>query len=157
MADLYTASGTKVSIGPSTTATTDTAVEFAALSWTDIGLVESIGAFGDQSSTVSGAVIGDARTRKAKGARDAGEMTITVFDGPDDTGQQALVAAEATNNNYAFRLVAPNRLTTGGTDGIEYFRGMVMGKRKNFGGNDNLVRRTFAVGINSPIIEVLPT
>ena len=77
MSDIFTATGTKIFIGPSVTNTTDTAAEFAALSWTEIGLVESIGEFGDQASMVTGAVIGDGRMRKARGARDAGELAIS--------------------------------------------------------------------------------
>ncbi len=155
--DLVTASGTKIFIGPAVTDTTDTAAEFAALPWVEIGLVENLGEFGDQSAAVSGAVLGDGRTRKAKGARDAGDLSIVCFDGPDDLGQQAAVAAEATNNNFAFKVVYPNKLNPTGTDGIDYFRALVMSKRKNVGTNDNIMRRTFQVGINSKIIEVAPT
>lgn len=157
MADIFTATGTKVYIGPSVTNTTDTASEFAALEWTEIGLVESIGEYGDQSSSVTGAVLGDGRQRKAKGARDAGELALTVFHAGDDVGQQALIAAEATYNNYAFKVVLPNRLNATGTDEIQYFRGLVMSKRLNVGGNDNLVRDTYNTAVNSPIVVVPPT
>src|SRR5690242_14570483 len=126
MADIFTATGTKVYIGPSVTNATDTAAEFAALTWTEIGLIESIGEFGDQSSSVTGAVIGDGRMRKAKGARDAGELAITVFHAGDDVGQAALEAAEASYANFAFKVVLPNRLNATGTDEIRYFRGLVM-------------------------------
>jgi hypothetical protein len=157
MADIFTATGTKVFIGPSVTSATDTNAEFAALTYTEIGLVESLGEFGDQSSAVTFAVIGDGRTRKAKGARDAGSVSITVAHGSDDAGQAALIAAEATYNNYAFKVVLPNRLNVGGTDEIQYFRGLVMSKRMNVGGNDNVVRDTFEVGINSPVYVVPAT
>lgn len=157
MSDIFTATGTKIFIGPSVTNATDTAAEFAALTWTEVGLVESIGEYGDQSSAVTGAVLGDGRNRKAKGARDAGELSIQVFHAGDDVGQQALIAAEATYSNYAFKVILPNRLNATGTDEIQYFRGLVMSKRLNVGGNDNLVRDTFNVGVNSPIVVVAAT
>lgn len=157
MADIFTATGTKIFIGPSVTNATDTAAEFAALSWTEVGLVESLGEYGDQSSAVTFAVIGDGRTRKAKGARDAGSVTITVGHDSADVGQAALIAAEATYNNYAFKVVLPNRLNVSGTDEIQYFRGLVMSKRLNVGGNDNVVKDTFEVGINSPVYVVAAT
>lgn len=157
MADIFTATGTKIFIGPSVTNATDTTAEFAALTWTEIGLVESLGEFGDQSSAVTFAVIGDGRTRKAKGARDAGSVTITVGHDTTDDGQAALIAAEATYNNYAFKVVLPNRLNVTGTDEIQYFRGLVMSKRLNVGGNDNVVKDTYEVGINSPVYVVEPT
>jgi hypothetical protein len=157
MADIFTATGTKIFIGPSVTNATDTTAEFAALSWTEVGLVESLGEYGDQSSSVTFAVIGDGRTRKAKGARDAGSVTITVAHDTTDAGQAALIAAEATYNNFAFKVVLPNRLNVTGTDEIQYFRGLVMSKRLNVGGNDNVVRDTYEVGINSPVYVVAPT
>lgn len=156
--DIFTATGTKIFIGPSVTSATDTAGEYAALTpWTEIGLVESIGEFGDESSAVTFAVIGDGRIRKAKGARDAGSLNITVGYDITDDGQGALVAAEGTYSNYAFRVVLPNRLNAGGTDEINYFRGLVMSKRLNVGNNDNVVKQSFVVGINSPIVIVEPT
>lgn len=154
--DIFTATGTKFFIGPSVTSVTDTAAEFAALTWTEIGLVESIGEYGDESSAVTGAAVGDGRTRKAKGARDAGTLALTCFHDALDAGQQALVAAEAGNSNYAFKVVLPNRPNATGTDEVNYFRGLVMSKRRNVGNNDNIVRVTFNIGVNSPIVEVAP-
>lgn len=155
--DLYTASGAKLFIGPSVTSATNTAALFAALTWTEVGLVESLGDFGDESSSVTGAALGDGRIRKSKGARDAGTMAIVCFDDGSDVGQQAMVAAEATKSNFAFKIVIPNRLNATGTDEIDYFRGLVMSKRRTIGNNDNLVRRNFNLGVNSPVIEVPPT
>jgi len=157
MADIFTATGAKIFIGPSVLAATDTAAEFAALTWTEIGLVESIGEYGDESSAVTFNAIGDGRTRKAKGSRDAGTLAITCAHDATDVGQVAVVAAEATYNNFAFKVALPNRLNATGADEIDYFRGLVMSKRLNVGGNDNVVRINFSVGINSPIIVVPPT
>lgn len=149
--DIVTASGTRVYIGPASTADTDTLTEFEALSWTEIGLIESVGEFGDQSSDVSFAAIGDGRMRHAKGARDAGTMTLTCAHDPTDVGQGALEDAEATNDNYAFKVVLPDAPTAQYSDTIIYFRGLVRSKRKNIGTNDNVIRNTFEVGINSQL------
>lgn len=153
MGDIVTASGTRVYIGASvTTSESDTVAEFTAMSaWTEIGLIESLGEFGDQSSDVSFAAIGDGRMRHAKGARDAGSMVITCAHDPLDTGQAALEAAEATNNNYAFKVVIPDGPTNAYSDSILYLRGLVRSKRKNVGTNDNVIRNTYEVGINSEI------
>ncbi len=158
MADIFTATGTKIYIGPSVTNATDTTAEFAALTpYVEIGLVESLGEYGDESSSVNFAVLGDGRMRKAKGARDAGQVTITVAHASDDPGQAALIAAEALYANFSFKVVLPNRLNATGTDEIQYFRGLVMSKRLNVGGNDNVVRDTYAVGLNSPVYIVPAT
>lgn len=151
--DIVTASGTKYYIGGAVTSAVDTLAEFEALTvWTEIGLVENGGEFGDQASSVTGAALGDGRIRKAKGARDAGELALIVFHDPTDTGQAALDAAEGTNNNYAFKVVLPDG-PAGYSDTIEYFRGLVMSKRKQVQTNDNIIRRTYNIGVNSEIFS----
>lgn len=153
MGDIVTASGTRVYIGAAVVATqADSLAEFEAMTgWTEIGLIESVGEFGDSSSDVSFAVIGDGRTRHAKGARDAGTMTITCAHDPTDAGQLALEAAEATNDNYAFKVVLPDAPTGSYSNTQIYFRALVRSKRKNIGSNDNVIRNTFECGINSEL------
>lgn len=157
MGDITTASGSLFYIGPTPASTVDTANEYAALSYTEIGLIESLGEFGDEASDVSFASIGDARVRHSKGARDAGTMTVTCAHDPYDAGQLAANAAEATNNNYAFKLVIPDGATTSSTDTAFYFKGMVRSKKLNVGSNDSVIKRTYQIGINSEIFEVVST
>jgi hypothetical protein len=149
--DVITASGTQVFIGPAVTSTTDTVLEFASITaWVEVGLVESVGEYGDQSNAVNFEALGDGRVRHSKGARDAGTMALVCGHDPTDVGQAALEAAEATNNNYAFKVIIPDG-PVGYSDTIQYFRGMVMGKRKNVGNNENIVRNNYSVSINSEI------
>lgn len=149
---IITASGTRVFIGPAVTdAEANSIAQFNALAWTEIGLVESVGEFGDQSNEVTFAAIGDARMRRSKGARDAGTMTITCAHDPLDVGQGAVEDAEATNDNFAFRVILPDAPTAQYDDTIIYFRGLVMSKRKNVGTNDTIVRNVYNVGINSEL------
>lgn len=153
MGDIITASGTRFYIGAAATSTVDTIEEFEATSgWVEVGLVESLGEFGDQSNDVTFAAIGDSRMRHAKGARDAGTLQLTCAHDPLDSGQAAMEAAEATNNNYMFKVVLPDG-PAGYSDTILYFRGLVMSKRKNVGTNDNVVRNTYNIGINTEIFE----
>lgn len=157
MGDIFTATGTKVYIGPSVAGTPANATAYAALTWTEVGLVETVGEFGDESAAVNFAALGDGRVRKAKGARDAGALAITVARDRSDVGQVALEAAEAGYSNFVFKIVLPNRLNATGTDEVQYFKGLVMSKRTNVGGNDNVVRNTYNIGINSAITVVEPT
>lgn len=159
--EIITASGTKYYLGPQVTRAVDTLAEFVALdtggAFVEIGLVEDGGEYGDSAAAVTFAALGDARIRAAKGARDAGELPLIVGDDPTDLGQIALIAAEATNFNYALKVVTPNRLNPTGTDEIEYMRVLIMGKRKRVGTNDNVIRRTFNAKINSEIYRQMPT
>ena len=52
-----------------------------------------VGEFGDQSNDVTFAAIGDSRVRHAKGARDAGTLSLTCAHDPLDAGQAAMEAA----------------------------------------------------------------
>jgi len=152
MGDITTATGTRYYIGPSGVSTAyDTIAEFEAVSaWTEIGLVENGGEFGDEASAVTGAALGDGRIRKAKGARDAGTLALVCFHDPTDIGQAALDVAEGTNDNFTFKVVLPDG-PPGYSDTIQYFRGLVMSKRLQVNTNDNILRRLYNIGINSEV------
>lgn len=145
---LITASGTKFFIGPATSEATDTAAAFAALtSYVEVKKVESFGDFGDESAAVTFNEVGAGRISKAKGSKDAGTIALTVGYAPSDPGQIAMEAAQASNENFAFKVIFPD-------GSIQYFLGLVMSKRRNIGTADNVLKRVFNVGINSEIIDV---
>jgi hypothetical protein len=158
MAAIFTATGTKLFIGPSAATEPANAAAWAALTpYVEVGFVETIGEYGDESAAIDFAVLGDGRVRKAKGARNAGALSVTVAHIADDAGQQDMEDAELTYNNYAFKVELPNKLTVVGTNEIQYFLGLVMSKRLNVGGNDNVVRKTYNVGVTTKITSVPPT
>lgn len=157
MSTPYSANGTKIYIAPAVTSEPADAAAYAALSWTEIGDVESIGDFGDEAQILTANTLQDERTWKGKGPRDAGTLVITVLDRPDDSGQVAAIAAEAAKFNYPFKIVLPNRLTVAGTDQIEYLIGLVTSKRLNVGDTSNIVRRVFNVAINSKVTTTAAT
>ena len=150
--DIYTASGTKLYI--STTAvvsTTDTLTEYEALTWTEVAEVEDLGNVGDVSNEVTAAALGDGRIRKAKGARNGGTMNVVcLYTAPIDPGQQAMMDAEETNDNYAFKIELPDAPPPSGTPTFKYFRGMVGSQELRVGTNDNVMRWAFNVWVNSP-------
>jgi hypothetical protein len=149
--DIQTTSGSKFYISTAAAASgTDTLLEYEALTWTEVMEVEDLGNIGDVSTEVTGAAIGDSRIRKAKGARNAGTMNVICFDTvPLDDGQVAVIAAEASYDNYAFKIEFPPPAT--GTPEIWYFRGLVMSNELRLGTNDNIRRRAFNIGVNSAI------
>jgi hypothetical protein len=157
MAEPFAASGTTFSVVAASSTPANASAYAALTPWAVVGLAESLGEFGDEANAISFSALGDARVRKSKGARDAGTMQVTVAYDGTDAGQILLETAEGTNINYAFRVVLPNKLTGGGTNEILYFMGMVMSKRMNVGNNDNIVRRTFNIAVNSVIVRVAPT
>lgn len=150
-----TATGSKLSIGPVPAASVDTASEYAALTpYVQVGEVEDLGEFGDESNSVEFTSINDSRVRKFKGARDAGTMEVVVGRDPLNAGQLALKAAQKTKFEYAFKLEAADALSDDYTNSIYYFRGLVMSSRENYGGADNVVRTSYNIAINSEPLEV---
>ncbi len=146
--DIVTSNNTHVYIGHAVTTTqSDTLGEFQAMTgWDEIGLVQSIGAFGDKSNTVTFASLGDARMRKQKGVRDAGDMTITVAHDPNDSGQAAVETAEADDSAYAIKVVLPDSGNT-----VLYFRAFVMSVPIEIGASDNVIKKTYGFAIDSEI------
>lgn len=157
MTEPYSPEGARVYIAQAVTTVPADAAAYAALTWTEIGSVESIGSYGDTAQELTATRLRDGRVKKVKGPRNAGTLAIVCTDDPDDVGQQEAIAAEATRYNYPIKIVIPNAVTIGGTDEINYLTGPVMSKERNVGDAANIVKRTFNVGINSKIIEVAAT
>jgi len=150
MGNFVTASGSKIYIsGAPVTSAIDTVPEFEAIStWTEIKEVESLGEYGDEANIVTGADLSTSRMQKAKGVRDAGTLALVCFHDPNDAGQQAAIAAEATNQKWGFKITLPDAVST-----VEYFRALVASKRRNVGNADNIIRLNFNLAIDSEIFS----
>lgn len=152
--DPFTSANTKIFIGPVAGAAIITATQFAALTWTEIGLAETLGEFGDESQNVSFTALSSARVQHLKGARDGGTLPLTCGIDPLDPGQIALRLAALTKFSYGVKLVYPDRPNPTGTDTVEYFRALVMSSRRNVGDSNNVMRMSFPLAINSDIVTV---
>ena len=150
------ASGSKLFIGGVNVSLTQDRAEYEADSYIEVGELEDLGEFGDESETINFTSLADGRTRKLKGPRDAGTMPVVVGDDMTDEGQTAMEAAEGTPFDYNFYVELNDAVTLGGNPSKHYFAGKVMTKRRNVGNASNVVRRSFAVGINSAIIPTEP-
>lgn len=145
---IITASGTKIEIGAVAPDTTSTKLAYDALTpYVEIKRVESYGDFGDERAPVTFNSVGSGRVEKAKGSADAGTLALTVGYDPQDAGQIAVEAALANINNFAFRVTFPDK-------SVQYFRGLVMSKRRSIGTADNVIKRVFNIGINSELLDV---
>ena len=150
-----TAATTTFSIGTTTQATTQG--EYEADSWTEVGEVEDHGEFGDEAEEITFTALSDRRVRKFKGSFNAGSLTCMCGSDGTDSGQAAMIAAFATDDDYNFRVILNDPVTSGGTPTTLYFKGKVMSKQRNVGNVSNVVRQTFNVGINSEILVIAAT
>lgn len=156
--ELATGTDAQIWIGPAVARTVDTLTEFQGLTgWVLVGMVERIGARGPRSSVVKGNVISEGVTRKGKGVRDNGSMPLTCFDEPLDPGQQALRAAEDTNNKFAIKVSPRNRSAPGNTDSIQYFRALVVSAEDSELVSDGLNRVSYDLEIDGRIFRVEAT
>ncbi|RZJ47423.1 MAG: iron ABC transporter substrate-binding protein [Brevundimonas sp.] len=141
-----TSEGSTVFIGPVTTAITQSAL--AALTFVEIGSVESIGEFGPQAQDVSFTPLKGPSVQHLKGAIDNGMLPVVCARDPLDPGQIALAAASGTKFEYAIKVVLNDEADENDTPTTFYFRGPVFSSRNNVGGANDVTKRTFNVGLN---------
>lgn len=150
-------SGSKLFIGSPNQDRNTVLGTYQADTYVEVGEIEDLGEFGDESQVINFTSLSDARVRKLKGPRDAGTMALQVGDDLTDAGQAELEAAEAQNLNYNFFVELNDKETVGGNNSRHYFIGMVMGKKRNVGNASNVVKRMFNIGINSAITSTPST
>lgn len=154
----FATAGSKVYIGTALDfKTVDfVAADFTSQTWVEIGAVTNIGSLGDTSQEVTTTEIGIARDISIKGSRNAGTLQLTYNIDSSDAGQQALIAAEKKNTNYAMRIVFPDAPATGASPkgSQRLFIGMIMGVPENLGGANQFGAVDCTVRINSNVVQV---
>lgn len=154
---LYPVAGCKIYIGG---ALADKSVDFAAAdftsqTWVLINGWQQMGAFGDTSQIITSSLIGEGRDKKLKGTRNGGQMSNVFSIIPTDPGQIALIAAEKSQSNFAFKVELNDKPT--GTDPTASQRLFIalVNTAQETGGEANTVRNLNAtLEINSNIVPV---
>lgn len=154
-ARLFATAGAKLFIGPAKafTGTDLTAADFAGISWTEIGGTTNLGSTGDTSELITSQQIADSRVRKMKGVRNAGSATVVCDISYDDAGQLAIIAAEKTDDSYAFKLQF-NDAPASGTPSLRYFTALVMGAREELNEANSAMKLNVTLEIDSNIVRV---
>ena len=156
MADLFPVAGARFYIGDATATQTDDfeASDFSAVTWQEVDGWETAGAKGDTAEVITTQLINRGRDVKQKGTRNAGSMQNMFASIPGDAGQAAMLAAEQSTNNFAFRVVYDDIPSGGSTGTTHYFVGLVMSWSDQGGGANTTRMREATVEINSNIVEV---
>ncbi len=152
---LYATAGSKLFIGTvlASKATDFVAADFTSQAWVQINNCENIGSFGDNAEEIKFNDIGMARIRKLKGTRDAGTMNVVCGIDYADPGQIALLAAEKSIHDYAFK-VEFNDAPEGGTPSQRMFIAKVMSAAEALDEANNVMKLNSSLGINSNIVRV---
>lgn len=156
--DVYASAGCKISIGTSVsidfTSDTTALTAFKAIStYSEVKSVQDIGDFGDEAEEIKFTSLGDARVRKVKGARDAGDFEVTVGRNPTDPGQVAMRAAAASNAAFAIKVELTDAQIGGtGNNTALYFRAMINSAQTSVGSVTNTTLEKYKLSITSKII-----
>lgn len=155
MSRLFATAGTKLFIGDAMAFDGDDLVasDFTGASWTEVKGTTNLGAAGDTSELITSNQIGSARTRKLKGTRNAGSMTVVCDLDYADPGQLALVAAEKAKETYAFKIQF-NDAPEGGTPSERYFVALVMSASEEMNEANSVMSLNATLEIDSNIVRV---
>src|SRR5690554_510365 len=145
---IHTNAGTRVFISPvpvnvdeiNAMSDQDAVALFQAIDdWVEVEEIEDTGEFGDTAEAITFTALNNSRVRKLKGPRDAGTQAIVVGRDPLDDGQEALIAAQRTNFNYAIRQEFADARSPEYTNSEVFYAGLVMGAPTNAGNVSNVV------------------
>lgn len=139
--------GTTLAISVALPATKD-AAGYAALSFTEIGQVEKLGAFGASFAKVDFQPLKGTK-QKYKGSKDSGAIQPSLALDSADAGQAILQtsADDESQKLYSFRVIYQ--------DGSKrYFGGRTFGMPENGDGADTMLMATPAIEICTDIVRV---
>lgn len=142
----FTSAGTKLSVSANAPATYD-ATGFAALTFTEVGEVTNMGAFGKTYNLVTHNPLGDRKTVKRKGSYNEGELALQMARVPSDAGQTILTAGLVSDSSYSFKVVLQDLTTL-------YFSAQIMSYTTNVGSVDQITQADVSVQIDNSIVEV---
>ena len=148
--DIVTAAGTRFYISSDQVA--ETFEGFRSISdWVELGNVETIAEFGEESEDIVRIAFGQERLEHLKGLRGPVGLNIVVGHDVLDDGQDAFDIAEGVAIQFAFKIAIP---ISDEVNDIIYFQALVRSSTWAVGSNDNVVRRNYACTLNSEIFTV---
>ncbi|GAB1378669.1 hypothetical protein [Pararhodobacter aggregans] len=154
---IFATNGAKLYIGGAMAATSVDLVQgdFSGqtANWKEIGEVEGLGSLGDTSAEISFDPVNRRRTKRLKGNRSAGTMEVVCGIDYADEGQLALIAAEKTDAEHAFKLVL-NDAPSGGTPSERYFVALVGSAGEAFDAANSVMKLNASLWVNSNIVRV---
>src|SRR5690606_15990965 len=147
MPGTMTSAGTKLAISAAAPATQD-AAGYAALTFTEVGEVEQIGAFGSSTEVVTFQPLRGPQ-QQHKGGTNYGSLSPSIAHSDEDAGQTLLRTAseDETNKLYSFEI-------TYQTGAKRYFQGRVFGYPENVGAANSMLMANPNVGISTKVIKV---
>lgn len=141
---IQSGAGTTISI--STAPATYDLPGFGALTFTPVGEVVDLPAFGQDYTEIKVLSLGNRQVRKLKGSFDNGNLSLKINFDAADAGQTAVLAASTSDSAYAFKIVMQQGQ-------IRYFTALVMSDMLNIGSVDSIVQAEVKLGITGAILS----
>jgi hypothetical protein len=118
---------------------------FAALTYTQVGEIESIGDVTQTRAAITFKNLCTGKTSSLKGSEEGVNVAVTVALDRDDAGQALMSTAYASNTQ-----ILSIRIQEANND-ILYLRAYVMGNTVAYGGGpDEVKRRSYSLGVVAP-------
>lgn len=132
------------------------AADFTGITWTEIGRTTTIGTFGDQANAIETSHIDRGRVQKFKGVRNSGTIELSMDIDTSDPGQLALIAAEKSPANHAFKIEMSDKPAIGSSPkpSQRLFFGLVMTAAEELGEADSMAKLSCQIALNSNIVRV---
>jgi hypothetical protein len=156
---MFPVAGKKLYIGNTVMADQDDdwdSTDFSTQTWTEIKGWVTQGQIGNTRQLVTSDQINAAYTKKLKGTGNSGSMQNTFDILPGDAGQAALLAAIASDDNYAFKIEWP-LLTGQSTPNTRLFVALAMSDQEQGGGPNTPDRFQSTLEIQNNVVRVAST
>lgn len=141
---VFSTLGTCLSVSVAAPATHNS-TGFAALTYTQVGEIESIGDVTQSRAAITFKNLCTGKTSTLKGSEEGVNIAVTVALDRDDAGQTLMSTAYASNTQ-----ILSIRIQEANND-ILYFRAFVMGNTVTYGGGpDEVKRRGYSLGVVAP-------
>lgn len=154
---IFATNGTKIFIGSTIDASggnlTEADFTSQSASWKEIGETENLGTFGDTSAEITFETINSNRTRRLKGTRNAGNLDLVCGLDYADEGQLALIAAEKTPYDYAFKIEFMDAPPLG-TPSQRMFAAKVGSAAEALDAANSVMKLNSSLWINSNIVKI---
>lgn len=145
-----TSAGYTLSIGT-------TAANPSGDSYTLIGEITNIGAFGKQFQMIEHKPVSDRETQQFKGSFTRGNIQIDLAMDVGDSGQDALLDALDSDSLYNFLLEYNDAATSGGHGSQRRFKARVTQYNETPGGVDNIITAQAMLAIQSVFTRIAAT
>lgn len=146
---IQTSAGTTLGLSTSlpTTFDDDGSTGYPAETYTTVGEITEIPAFGSVYNLITHNPLGERRVTKRKGSINDGTLTLTFAADASDTGQAALKTAHTSDSEIAIKITYPD-----GED--DYFTALVMSYQINAGGSDSIKQDTVTLELTRAPVNV---